>query len=217
MAAIAASGMALTAATAQETPTGQYAPVDSTFSIIAVEKDTGLLGLGVQAMARSIAFSAAALLPWRRLMSAIATSARSSSGEALSAFSASAMAPVRSFFSISGPIRPIISKPRVTPRMRRSSTSGCLWSSLELGVVAQNPRGLPHHRQSAVVQCLLPSRGAASLDYRASHVSAYLLRGFRSLMPFVQLVNSVPTPFDQLDDMRKLPILATGGHLLSVS
>ena len=65
-----------------------------------------------------------------------------------------------------------------------------------LQVVAQNPRGLPHHRQSAVVQCLLPSRGAASLDYRASHVSAYLLRGFRSLMPFVQLVNSVPTPFD---------------------
>ena len=62
-------------------------------------------------------------------------------------------------------------------------------------VVAQNPRGLPHHRQSAVVQCLLPSRGAASLDYRASHVSAYLLRGFRSLMPFVQLVNNVPTPF----------------------
>ena len=61
-----------------------------------------------------------------------------------------------------------------------------------LQVVAQNPRGLPHHRQSAVVQCLLPSRGAASLDYRASHVSAYLLRGFRSLMPFVQLVNSVP-------------------------
>ena len=33
-----------------------------------------------------------------------------------------------------------------------------------LQVVAQNPRGLPHHRQSAVVQCLLPSRGAASLD-----------------------------------------------------
>jgi hypothetical protein len=57
-----------------------------------------------------------------------------------------------------------------------------------------NTRGLPHHRQSAVVQCLLPSRGAASLDYRASHVSAYLLRGFRSLMPLVQLVNSVPTP-----------------------
>ena len=60
-----------------------------------------------------------------------------------------------------------------------------------LQVVEQNPRGLPHHRQSAVVQCLLASRGAASLDYRASHVSAYLLRGFRSLMPFVQLVNSV--------------------------
>jgi hypothetical protein len=33
---------------------------------------------------------------------------------------------------------------------------------------------------------------APSLDYRASHVSAYLLRRFRSLMPFVQLVNSVP-------------------------
>ena len=69
------------------------------------------------------------------------------------------------------------------------------FGSQRLQVVAQNPRGLPHHRQSAVVQCLLPSRGAASLDYRASHVSAYLLRGFRSLMPFVQLVNSVPTPF----------------------
>ena len=48
MAAIAASGLALTAATAEETPTRQYAPADSTFSIIAVEKDTGLLGLGVQ-------------------------------------------------------------------------------------------------------------------------------------------------------------------------
>ena len=68
------------------------------------------------------------------------------------------------------------------------------FGSQRLQVVAQNPRGLPHHRQSAVVQCLLPSRGAASLDYRASHVSAYLLRRFRSLMPFVQLVNSVPTP-----------------------
>src|SRR5688572_25507891 len=40
MAAIAASGLALTAATAEETPTRQYAPADSTFSIIAVEKDT---------------------------------------------------------------------------------------------------------------------------------------------------------------------------------
>ena len=54
MAAIAASGLALTAATAEETPTRQYAPADSTFSIIAVEKDTGLLGLGVQSKALSI-------------------------------------------------------------------------------------------------------------------------------------------------------------------
>ena len=54
MAAIAASGLALTAATADETPTRQYAPADSTFSIIAVEKDTGLLGLGVQSKALSI-------------------------------------------------------------------------------------------------------------------------------------------------------------------
>src|ERR1051325_3497273 len=54
MAAIAASGLALTAATAEETPTRQYAPADSTFSIIAVEKDTGLLGLGVQSRALSI-------------------------------------------------------------------------------------------------------------------------------------------------------------------
>ena len=37
-----------------------------------------------------------------------------------------------------------------------------------------------------------------TLDYRASHISAYFLRGFRSLMTFVQLVNSVPTPlYDQ--------------------
>jgi hypothetical protein len=34
MAAIAASGLALTAATAEETPTRQHAPADSTFSII---------------------------------------------------------------------------------------------------------------------------------------------------------------------------------------
>jgi len=54
MAAIAASGLALTVATAEETPTRQYAPADSTFSIIAVEKDTGLLGLGVQSKALSI-------------------------------------------------------------------------------------------------------------------------------------------------------------------
>lgn len=54
MAAIAASGLALTAAAAEETPTRQYAPADSTFSIIAVEKDTGLLGLGVQSKALSI-------------------------------------------------------------------------------------------------------------------------------------------------------------------
>src|ERR1041385_5696792 len=54
MAAIAASGLALTAATAEETPTRQYAPADSTFSIIAVEKDTGLLGLRVQSKALSI-------------------------------------------------------------------------------------------------------------------------------------------------------------------
>src|SRR5512132_3758635 len=54
MAAIAASGLALTAATAEETPTRQYAPADSTFSIIAVEKETGLLGLGVQSRALSI-------------------------------------------------------------------------------------------------------------------------------------------------------------------
>jgi hypothetical protein len=39
-------------------------------------------------------------------------------------------------------------------------------------------------------------RGAAAVDYRVSHVSAYLLRAFRFLMPFVQLVNSVPTPLD---------------------
>jgi hypothetical protein len=37
-------------------------------------------------------------------------------------------------------------------------------------------------------------RSTPPLDYRASDVSAYLLRGFRSLVPFVQLVNSVPTP-----------------------
>ena len=54
MAAVAASGLALTVATAEETPTRQYAPADSTFSIIAVEKDTGLLGLGVQSKALSI-------------------------------------------------------------------------------------------------------------------------------------------------------------------
>src|ERR1700745_1881147 len=54
MAVIAASGLALTVATAEETPTRQYAPADSTFSIIAVEKDTGLLGLGVQSKALSI-------------------------------------------------------------------------------------------------------------------------------------------------------------------
>ena len=54
MAAIAASGLALTVATAEETPTQQYAPADSTFSIIAVEKETGLLGLGVQSKALSI-------------------------------------------------------------------------------------------------------------------------------------------------------------------
>ena len=54
MAAIAACGLALTAATAEETPTRQYAPADSTFSIIAVEKDTGLLGFGVQSKALSI-------------------------------------------------------------------------------------------------------------------------------------------------------------------
>src|SRR5581483_2721714 len=54
MAAIAASGLALTAAAAEETPTRQYAPADSTFSIIAVEKETGLLGLGVQSKALSI-------------------------------------------------------------------------------------------------------------------------------------------------------------------
>jgi hypothetical protein len=53
MAAIAASGLALTVASAEETPTQQYAPADSTFSIIAVEKDTGLLGLGVQSKALS--------------------------------------------------------------------------------------------------------------------------------------------------------------------
>ena len=53
MAAIVASGLALTVATAEETPTRQYAPADSTFSIIA-EKDTGLLGLGVQSRALSI-------------------------------------------------------------------------------------------------------------------------------------------------------------------
>lgn len=35
------------------------------------------------------------------------------------------------------------------------------FGSQRLQVVAQNPRGLPHHRQSAVVQFLLPSRGAA--------------------------------------------------------
>ena len=54
MAAIAASGLALTAATAEETPTLQYTPADSTFSIIAVGKDTGLLGLGVQSKVLSI-------------------------------------------------------------------------------------------------------------------------------------------------------------------
>jgi hypothetical protein len=65
--------------------------------------------------------------------------------------------------------------------------------SQRLQVVAQNPRGLPHHRQSAVVQCLLPSRGAACLDYRASLVSAYLSPQIRhGNRQFVQLVNSVP-------------------------
>ena len=38
----------------EETPTEQYAPKDSTFSIIAVERETGLLGLGVQSRALSI-------------------------------------------------------------------------------------------------------------------------------------------------------------------
>ena len=51
---MAASQSARTAATAEETPTRQYAPADSTFSIIAVEKDTGLLGLGAQSKALSI-------------------------------------------------------------------------------------------------------------------------------------------------------------------
>jgi uncharacterized Ntn-hydrolase superfamily protein len=46
--------LAVTVAAAEETPTRQYAPADSTFSIIAVEKDTGLLGFGVQSKALSI-------------------------------------------------------------------------------------------------------------------------------------------------------------------
>lgn len=50
-----AAGLALpTVLLAQETPTEQYAPRDSTFSIIALEKETGLLGLGVQSKALSI-------------------------------------------------------------------------------------------------------------------------------------------------------------------
>src|ERR1044071_8804014 len=54
MAAIAASGLALTAATAEETPSRQYAPADSTSSIIGVANDTGLLGPGVESKAMSI-------------------------------------------------------------------------------------------------------------------------------------------------------------------
>lgn len=38
----------------EETPTEQYAPKDSTFSIIALDRETGLLGLGVQSRALSI-------------------------------------------------------------------------------------------------------------------------------------------------------------------
>ena len=47
---------------------------------------------------------------------------------------------------------------------------------------------------STICRCSMPLTitWCSALDYRASHVSAYLLRGFRSLMPFVQLVNSVP-------------------------
>ena len=37
-----------------ETPTEQYAPKDSTYSIIALDRETGLLGLGVQSRALSI-------------------------------------------------------------------------------------------------------------------------------------------------------------------
>ena len=74
-------------------------------------------------------------------------------------------------------------------------TRSCLARLSQL--VAQNPRGLPHHRQSAVVQCPLTITWCSVPGHRASHVSAYLLRGFRSLMPFVQLVNSVPTPHTQ--------------------
>lgn len=43
-----------TMAMSEETPSEQYAPKDSTYSIIALEPETGLLGLGVQSRALSI-------------------------------------------------------------------------------------------------------------------------------------------------------------------
>src|SRR5207249_5169133 len=49
-------------------------------------------------------------------------------------------------------------------------------------------------RQSAAFQCLEPSRGAGSLDYRVLLASAYLStsRVRLRILQFVQLVNSVP-------------------------
>ncbi len=43
-----------TMAMSDETPTEQYSPKDSTYSIIALDRETGLLGLGVQSRALSI-------------------------------------------------------------------------------------------------------------------------------------------------------------------